>query len=480
MGEAVTHQKQNLNPHQPIMNPARKPFAAWLAAAVTTVALLSTSLPSQAGWGWWRHYRPAPDLVTKLEQQGKYTTLLTALELTGLKETVATADALTIFAPTDDAFAALPDGTLEALIADPDTLTQILLYHVVGGKQSASELLRQTTATTLQGAPVLVTYEHWQARVNGHVIRPANLRAKNGFIHSIGSVLIPPAGDVQIASILDVLRLDGRFSTLLTALELTGLDGAVADSPSLSLFAPTDEAFAALPSGTLDALIADPDLLAEILLYHVTGQASGIHQLYRMGSVETLQGGDVRVGFRNWKFTINDAAVLALNVRAPNGIIQVIDQVLVPPTKPASLLELLKADGRFTTLVAALEAAGLDGALSGDTPLTVFAPTDDAFSRLPSGTVEALLADPDTLANILLYHVVPGDRDLHSLRDERRVETLNGQSVHIWRLWHRYFFVNRAYIQQSDLMADNGRAHVITRVLLPPTSGGGDDEEDDD
>jgi uncharacterized surface protein with fasciclin (FAS1) repeats len=442
-------------------------LTSWLALAVTALGVFTPVTYSHANWSWWKRPRPEPNLVQKLEQSGHYTTLLTALELTELKDTVAQAEALTIFAPTDAAFAALPEGTLEALVNDLPALKNILLYHVLAGKLSSRDLLSASTATTLQGNPVLVTHENWRPVVNGVAIHPANLRASNGYIHSIGQVLLPPAENIEINSLLDVLKLDGRFTILLAALEATGLDDAVATSPALTIFAPTDDAFNSLPEGTIPALLNDLPTLTNILLYHVLGEKADAVQLLKAGHAETLQGDNVAFKFDRWKILVNESTLITPNVNGPNGYLQVIDAVLLPPAKATTLLDLLKNDGRFTTLVAALEATGLDAALTGVDPLTIFAPTDEAFSKLPAGTVEGLLNDVDALSNILLYHVVSGDRDLPDLASDRSVETLNGQNVHVWN-WGRYYFVNRSYVIEQDLLADNGRVHAINRVLLPP------------
>lgn len=442
-------------------------LTSWLALAAIALGVLTPVTYSQATWNWWKRPRPEPNLVQKLEQSGNYTTLLTALELTDLKDTVAQAEALTIFAPTDAAFAALPAGTLESLVADLPALKNILLYHVLGGKRSSQDLLRASTATTLQGNPVLVTQDNWRPTVNGVAIHPANLRASNGFIHSIGQVLLPPAEKVEINSLLDLLKFDGRFTILLAALDATGLDEAVATSPALTIFAPTDDAFNALPEGTISALLNDLPTLTNILLYHVLGQKVDAVQLLKAGHAETLQGDNVSIKFDHWKILVNEATLISPNVNGPNGYLHIIDSALLPPEKATTLLDTLKNDGRFTTLVAALEATGLDAALTGVDPLTIFAPTDEAFSKLPAGTVGSLLENPEALSKILLYHVVSGDRDLANLLTERSVATLNGAKVHIWN-WGRLYFVNRSYVLEQDLLADNGRVHAINRVLLPP------------
>jgi uncharacterized surface protein with fasciclin (FAS1) repeats len=133
------------------------------------------------------------------------------------------------------------------------------------------------------------------------------------------------------------------------------------------------------------------------------------------------------------------------------------------------LLATLRNDGRFGTLIAALEAAGLDSVVATGGPFTLFAPTDEAFAKLPAGTVPALLADTDALKNVLLYHVVSGDKSAHELLRERSVETLQGSSAHVYWWWGRVF-VNRSQVIDADIAGGNGTVHAINRVLLPPSN----------
>ena len=118
---------------------------------------------------------------------------------------------------------------------------------------------------------------------------------------------------------------------------------------------------------------------------------------------------------------INDANIVATDVKASNGVIHVIDAVILPPAEGAmeddamtddamatDIVDTAIAAGSFNTLVAAIQAAGLEDALRGEGPFTVFAPTDEAFAALPAGTLESFLADPEALSNILLYHVASG------------------------------------------------------------------------
>lgn len=123
------------------------------------------------------------------------------------------------------------------------------------------------------------------------------------------------------------------------------------------------------------------------------------------------------------------------------------------------------AAGSFSTLVTAVQAAGLVDVLKGDGPFTVFAPTDDAFAALPAGTVEALLADIDALTAILTYHVVPGMVMSGDLSDGMMAETVNGASVTIGTM--NGVTVDGANVVSADIKASNGVIHVIDAVILP-------------
>lgn len=122
--------------------------------------------------------------------------------------------------------------------------------------------------------------------------------------------------------------------------------------------------------------------------------------------------------------------------------------------------------GNFTTLVAAVEAAGLVETLKGEGPFTVFAPTDEAFAALPEGTVEGLLEDPEALAAILTYHVVPGSVMAADLSDGMTAATVNGAEVTI--SVGDSVMVNDATVTTADIAASNGVIHVIDTVIMPP------------
>jgi uncharacterized surface protein with fasciclin (FAS1) repeats len=170
---------------------------------------------------------------------------------------------------------------------------------------------------------------------------------------------------------------------------------------------------------------------------------------------------------------IDDAKVILPDVETSNGVIHVIDSVLLPPEKLSDIIDTAIADGRFTTLVAALEAAGLVDTLKSEGPFTVFAPTDEAFAKLPAGTVENLLKPEnlETLKSILLYHAVSGKvmaEDVVML-DGKKVDTaLEGKQVMITVKDGKVYLNDNVEIIITDIETANGVIHVIDAVLLPP------------
>ncbi len=130
-------------------------------------------------------------IVDTAVSAGSFTTLVAAVKAAGLVETLMSEGPFTVFAPTDDAFAKLPAGTVEALLADPDQLRQILLYHVVPGKVSSTEVVKLTSATTAQGSDVKISVSKGAVKVNDATVTATDIQTSNGLIHVIDTVILP-------------------------------------------------------------------------------------------------------------------------------------------------------------------------------------------------------------------------------------------------------------------------------------------------
>ena len=277
------------------------------------------------------------------------------------------------------------------------------------------------------------------------------------------------------ADIVDTAVAAGSFETLVTAVQAVELEGALRGEGPFTVFAPTDEAFNALPEGTLEELLADPTgQLQQILLYHVVPGKVMAADVSDGLEAETLQGSTVSFSVMDGEVKINDATIVSTDIEASNGVIHVIDAVILPPAEEEAAEELDIVDtaiaaGSFETLVTAVQAAELEGALRGEGPFTVFAPTDAAFNALPDGTLEELLADPTgDLQQILLYHVVPGRVMAADVSDGLEAETLQGSTVSFAEGANGELHINEAVIVSTDIEASNGVIHVIDAVILPP------------
>jgi transforming growth factor-beta-induced protein len=267
--------------------------------------------------------------------------------------------------------------------------------------------------------------------------------------------------------IVDVAVKAGSFKTLAAALQAAGLVDALKGKGPFTVFAPTDEAFAKLPKGTLETLLKPENKgrLASILKYHVVSGAVFAKDV-TTGSVETLDGQRIDLAVNAGKVTVDGANVTATDVKASNGVIHVIDTVIIPSDK--SIVATAIGAGSFKTLASLLEKADLVNALEGPGPFTVFAPTDEAFAKLPKETVENLLKPENkaTLAGILKYHVISGRVFSDAAAKGATVKTLQGTEV-TTKSEKGKVFVQNAQVIKADIDTSNGVIHVIDTVILP-------------
>jgi uncharacterized surface protein with fasciclin (FAS1) repeats len=284
-----------------------------------------------------------PTIVDVAVSDERFSTLVTALTEAGLVETLQGEGPFTVFAPTNDAFAALPEGTLDALLADKAALTDVLLYHVVPGKVMAADVVTLDEAETAQGEAVAIAVDGDKVMINESQVIIPDIEASNGVIHVVDAVLVPSADEAAMdeammeESIVDIAVADERFSTLVTALTEAGLVETLQGEGPFTVFAPTDDAFAALPEGTLDALLADKAALTDVLLYHVVAGKVMAADVVTLDEAETVQGEVVAITVDGDKVMVNDSEVIITDIEGANGVIHVVDAVLVPHGESSQL-----------------------------------------------------------------------------------------------------------------------------------------------
>jgi uncharacterized surface protein with fasciclin (FAS1) repeats len=290
------------------------------------------------------------------------------------------------------------------------------------------------------------------------------------------------------------------LSTLVTAVSEAGLVDTLNSDGPFTIFAPVNDAFAAIPAADLDAVLADQELLTSILTYHVVAGASlDAAALGDAGSADSVNGATLEFGADGT--TVNGVDVLCSNVMTANATVHIIGEVLMPPADEADEMEqgammpsgplcaAVPADGEgsfagmtddtaataasnnpvLSTLVSAVQAAGLVDTLNSDGPFTIFAPANPAFDALPEGTLDAVLADTDLLTSILTLHVVAGEQlSSADLADLVSVTTVNGADITLEVADDGTLMVNgQASVGCADIQTANATVHVIDAVLMP-------------
>ena len=262
----------------------------------------------------------------------------------------------------------------------------------------------------------------------------------------------------------------GIHDSLVAALTQAGLVETLSGDGPFTVFAPTDQAFT---DAGIDLASFDNDeanaTLVDILTYHVLNGAVDSASVTDGLSVEALNGDNLDFAVVNGTVLVNDATVITADVVSSNGVIHVIDKVLLPPADElGDIPTVASSTGVHGVLVDAVIQAGLLATLSGEGPYTVFAPTDQAFTDAGIS-----LSDFDgeegaaALANVLAYHVTTGSVLSGDLSDGQMVTMLNQQQVRIG-VTSAGVLINDATVTLADVAASNGVIHVIDKVLLPP------------
>jgi uncharacterized surface protein with fasciclin (FAS1) repeats len=281
----------------------------------------------------------------------------------------------------------------------------------------------------------------------------------------------PPKNIVQTA------QADPRFSLLVEAVVAADLVSTLSQPGPYTVFAPTNDAFTALLAElgvTKEALFNDKPLLTAVLTYHVLNGRVAKAQVPAGQAITTLQGGIFKVDAAGTALVITDgrnrtANITATDLGASNGVIHVVDKVLLPADK--TIVQTAQALPNFSILVEAVVAAGLVDALSAAGPLTVFAPTNDAFVALLDElgiTKEALLADTELLTKVLTYHVVNGRVLKAGVPVGSPITTLQGETFTVGAtLAITDARARTSNITATDVLTSNGVIHVIDKVILP-------------
>ena len=290
---------------------------AMLGLVLTITAVLSGNLQAQQ------------TIVETAISAGNFKTLVAAVTAADLVDTLNGSKQFTVFAPTDEAFAKLAPETIQNLLKPENKaqLSQILTYHVLPGRVAASAAYDLNSAATVNGQRLAVDFRGDGLKIGEATITVTDIECSNGIIHVIDSVLLP-----KMDSIPATAKAAGQFNTLLAAVDAAGLADVLSGPGPFTVFAPTDDAFKALPAGTVESLLKpeNKQQLVDILKYHVVSGRIYDNDAVKAGRAKTLLGRSVQVGLSANGISINESSVVAKNIDATNGVVHVIDAVLIP------------------------------------------------------------------------------------------------------------------------------------------------------
>ncbi len=275
----------------------------------------------------------AKTIVETADAAGSFQTLIKAAQAAGLVDALGGDGPFTVFAPTDEAFAQIPDDKLDALLKDKDQLAAVLKYHVISGNILAKDAVNLNEAETLQGESLQISKSSCGVKVDSAKVVKTDIRCSNGVIHVIDAVLLPKSSkpsESNEKSILATAIAAGSFETLVKAVQAAGLVDAISGDDDLTVFAPTDAAFAKIPEETLKQLLADKEKLQAILTYHVIPGRVFAEDVVALTSAKTLQGQSVEISVTDEGVKVDDANVLKTDITCGNGVIHVIDSVILP------------------------------------------------------------------------------------------------------------------------------------------------------
>ncbi|MEL6561611.1 MAG: fasciclin domain-containing protein, partial [Bacteroidota bacterium] len=442
-----------------------------------------------------------PSIVDAATDAG-LTTLLAAVNEANIANTLLMADEITVFAPSNEAFAdalmAFGADDLNGLViklGGVDKLTQVLQFHVVPAVAFSGDLADgDQTFTTLSGEDITVnktgsTVTVTDAGGNTSTVTTADVAIANGVVHVIDGVLLPT---IENPNIVDAATSAG-LTTLLEAVTTAELATTLTDAEAITVFAPTNTAFGlaldAYGVSSLSELVAElggVENLAKVLQFHVVpATAFSIDLAEGDQTFNTLAGEEITVNRTGDAVTVTDAGgntfnVMMADVAIANGVVHVINGVLLPTIELPDVVEAATSAG-LTTLIDAVTAAELADDLTGAEAITVFAPTNDAFGKLLErfevASLTALIEKlgAETVANVLKFHVVPAQAFSHDLADgEQEFTTLEGQTLTVTKADGAVTvtdYLGFTYtVNPADVAIENGVVHVIDGVVLPDVS----------
>ncbi|KAG8184629.1 hypothetical protein JTE90_022677 [Oedothorax gibbosus] len=418
--------------------------------------------------------KPMTDVVRTAKDLGA-TLFVEYLNEAGLTERLRRpGEAITLFAPTNEAFEHMTAADQESLrvsLLEPES--PYLLYHAVAGRKLHSRDFKgeQEAETLHQGTRIRVNkYNHGMTTVNCAPMVRKDQQATNGIVHLIDQVLIPPSTNVR-PTIPETLFQDGRFREMSRAMLTSNYVNELRRGGPFTLLAPTDEAFQSIGQSELQSITADPEARLALMKHHIIPHTVCLPAVIDSHKMTAADGHRLQLSCNGSGVYVDDARVLPEQLIAQNGVISVISKVLIPDRSRSVMSLLSRRPEQVSTFSRLLKKSGVGEAYLNkpNITVTVFAPSNHAFNQMPEEEFSQLDQDQGKLEELMKHHVVIGRVKTDTISDDQKVDSVDGQNALRLKVYRNEVGVESAIIEDSDIEGQNGVVHIINRVLTPPS-----------
>ncbi|CAJ1357845.1 unnamed protein product [Effrenium voratum] len=421
-----------------------------------------------------------PSVVDVLNALPVLTTFRDSLRETELLQALEGAGPFTVFAPSNTAIDLLGPGVLETLRYGQNSqyFLELLQYHVVYANVGSSDMSPGLTLMTWSSKTLEITDVAPSIRLNGVApVTQADVACSNGMVHVLSRVARPPAFSFPppLKNILELTQSSSYLTNFGTGLELSGLAEEFSDprtERALTVLLPTDAAFANLGLGIASSLQlpANLDHLLRLLKYHAVRGVHASADLAPGEKLQTLEGSDVTITSVTPGMLVNEATVISRDVPATNGMVQLMDQVLLPTTwsyPDKTITQIVQTSPNLSILQTALRLTDMEWIFASATKQTLLAPTDEAFRALGPGVASSLLlmSNLEDLVALLRLHMIESVHKSDEMVLRSSIVTKQGEAVVIDAL--SPLSINGARSAVQDVPATNGILHIMDSVVMP-------------